>query len=60
MAAVNQIDVAELEQFRQAGPVTLLDVRTDPEVARGMIAGAHAYPAEPAPSALQGTGSGRR
>jgi len=36
---VSQIDPEHLEQLRQAGSVALLDVRTDPEVARGLIAG---------------------
>jgi rhodanese-related sulfurtransferase len=40
MAPVNHIDIAQLEQLRQDGPVVMLDVRTDPEVARGIIAGA--------------------
>ena len=44
MAAVNQIDVTELEGLKQAGPVLLLDVRTDVEVARGVIAGASHIP----------------
>jgi len=44
MSTVNHIDRAELLRLQQAGPVTLLDVRTDPEVARGMIAGARHIP----------------
>ena len=44
MAAVNQIDISELEHLKQAGPVLLLDVRTDAEVARGVIAGASHIP----------------
>jgi rhodanese-related sulfurtransferase len=40
MPPVRNIDVAELQQLRQSRPVVLLDVRTDAEVARGMIAGA--------------------
>ena len=44
MAAVNQIDVNELERLKQAGPVLLLDVRTDAEVARGVIGGATHIP----------------
>lgn len=40
MAAVDHIDIPGLEQLRQDGPVVLLDVRTDAEVARGVIAGA--------------------
>ena len=44
MAAVNQIDISELEHLKQAHPVLLLDVRTDAEVARGVIAGASHIP----------------
>jgi rhodanese-related sulfurtransferase len=44
MSMVKQIDNAELERMRQSGAVVLLDVRTDPEVARGIIAGARHIP----------------
>lgn len=44
MTPANQIDTAELQRLQQAGPVTLVDVRTDAEVARGMIAGARHIP----------------
>jgi rhodanese-related sulfurtransferase len=44
MAPVDQIDIARLEQLRQEGSVLLLDVRTDAEVARGIIAGAKHIP----------------
>ena len=44
MAPVHHIDIAQLEQLRKDGPVTLLDVRTDAEVARGIIAGAKHIP----------------
>jgi len=44
MAPVNHIDIAQLEQLRKDGPVTLLDVRTDAEAARGIIAGAKHIP----------------
>ena len=44
MAAVNQIDINELERLKQAGPVLLLDVRMDAEVERGVIAGATHIP----------------
>ena len=44
MTSVNHIDRAELERLQRAGPVTLLDVRTDAEVARGIIAGARHIP----------------
>jgi rhodanese-related sulfurtransferase len=40
MAPVDHIDIAQLEHLRQDAPVVLLDVRTDAEVARGIIAGA--------------------
>jgi rhodanese-related sulfurtransferase len=40
MTAVNHIDLAELQRLQQAAAVTLVDVRTDVEVARGVIAGA--------------------
>jgi rhodanese-related sulfurtransferase len=41
---MNNIDAEQLQQLRQAAVVTLLDVRTDPEVARGFIAGAKHVP----------------
>ena len=41
---MDDIDAEQLEQLRRSGPVTLLDVRTDPEVARGLIAGAKHVP----------------
>jgi rhodanese-related sulfurtransferase len=44
MAVMNHIDAEQLEQLKQAGTVALLDVRTDPEVARGLIAGAKHVP----------------
>jgi rhodanese-related sulfurtransferase len=44
MTSVNHIDIAQLEQLRKDGPITLLDVRTDAEVARGIIAGAKHIP----------------
>jgi len=44
MAAVNQIDINELERLKQAGPVLLLAVRTYAEVERGVIAGATHIP----------------
>jgi rhodanese-related sulfurtransferase len=50
MAPVDQIDVARLEKLRQEGPVVLLDVRTDPEVARGFIAGALHIPLNQLPA----------
>jgi rhodanese-related sulfurtransferase len=50
MSAVKQIDVGELERLKQAGPVLLLDVRTDAEVARGLIVGARHIPLHLLPS----------
>lgn len=37
MSPVQNIDAAELQRLQQIGPVVLIDVRTDAEVARGMI-----------------------
>lgn len=39
-----QIDAAELARMQEAGSVVLIDVRTDAEVARGYLAGAHHIP----------------
>ncbi|HZR02508.1 MAG TPA: rhodanese-like domain-containing protein [Burkholderiales bacterium] len=39
-----QVDAAELERMLSSGQTELLDVRTDVEVARGMIAGAKHIP----------------
>jgi rhodanese-related sulfurtransferase len=50
---MNQIDPEELEQLRQAGSVVLLDVRTDPEVARGLIAGSKHIPLNQLPGRYQ-------
>ena len=44
MIAVSAIDPVQLEQLRRETPVTLLDVRTDAEVARGLIEGAKHIP----------------
>jgi rhodanese-related sulfurtransferase len=44
MASINQIDPGQLDALRRAGSVALLDVRTDPEVARGLIAGSKHIP----------------
>ena len=44
MSSVNPIDVPGLEELRKKGPVTLVDVRTEAEVARGIIAGAKHVP----------------
>jgi rhodanese-related sulfurtransferase len=41
---IKQIDTAELCRMQEAGTVVLVDVRTDAEVARGHIAGAHHIP----------------
>jgi len=47
---VNQIDSAGLETLRRDGPVVLIDVRTDAEVARGMIAEAKHIPLNQLPA----------
>jgi rhodanese-related sulfurtransferase len=52
MTAIPQIDVTELERLRSAGPLLLVDVRTDAEVARGIIAGARHIPLQALPSRL--------
>jgi rhodanese-related sulfurtransferase len=44
MTTIHHIDAAELDRLRAGGPVVLVDVRTDAEVARGMIAGAMHIP----------------
>ena len=44
MPAVNSIDAAELDRLQRSGPVVLVDVRTDAEVGRGIIAGARHIP----------------
>jgi rhodanese-related sulfurtransferase len=41
---VKNIDAAELHSLQQSGPVVLIDVRTDAEVARGMIPNARHLP----------------
>jgi rhodanese-related sulfurtransferase len=41
---VKNIDAAELQRLQQSGPVVLIDVRTDSEVAHGMIHGARHVP----------------
>lgn len=48
--AVNQIDSAGLEALRRESAVVLLDVRTDAEVARGIIAGAKHIPLNQLPA----------
>jgi rhodanese-related sulfurtransferase len=50
---VSQIDPEHLEQLRQTGSVALLDVRTDPEVARGLIAGSKHIPLNQLPGRYQ-------
>jgi rhodanese-related sulfurtransferase len=37
---MQHIDAAELQRLQQNGPIALVDVRTDAEVAQGMIPGA--------------------
>ena len=44
MTPIDHIDREGFERLRSAGPVTLLDVRTDAEIARGVIAGARHIP----------------
>lgn len=41
---IKHIDTAELSRWQESGPVVLVDVRTDAEVARGVIAGAQHIP----------------
>jgi rhodanese-related sulfurtransferase len=53
MTPVNQIDPGQLEELWQAGSVALLDVRTDPEVARGLIAGSKHIPLNQLPERYQ-------
>ena len=47
---MNQVDSAGLEALRSRGPVVLLDVRTDAEIARGMIPGARHIPLNQLPA----------
>jgi rhodanese-related sulfurtransferase len=47
---VKTIDSTELKDLQRNGPVVLLDVRTDPEVARGIIAGAKHIPLSELPA----------
>ena len=48
-----QIDPEQLEQLRQTSTVALLDVRTDPEVTRGLIAGSKHIPLNQLPGRYQ-------
>jgi rhodanese-related sulfurtransferase len=50
--AFGNIDAAELERLRESGPVTVVDVRTDAEVARGAIPGARHIPLQLLPQRL--------
>jgi rhodanese-related sulfurtransferase len=52
MTAIQHIDITELERLRSGGPLLLVDVRTDAEVARGIIAGARHIPLQTLPSRL--------
>jgi rhodanese-related sulfurtransferase len=47
---VNQIDPKGLDALQSEGRVVLIDVRTDAEVARGMIAGARHIPLNQLPA----------
>jgi len=47
---VNQVDSAGLADLQRKGDVVLLDVRTDAEVARGIIAGARHIPLNQLPT----------
>jgi rhodanese-related sulfurtransferase len=53
MASISQIDPRQLEALRLADSVALLDVRTDPEVARGFIAGSKQIPLNQLPERYQ-------
>jgi rhodanese-related sulfurtransferase len=44
MGDLSNIDVARLQQLQAAGDLVLVDVRTDLEVARGVIPGARHIP----------------
>jgi rhodanese-related sulfurtransferase len=45
-----QIDATELAHMQETGSVVLVDVRTDAEVARGQLAGAHHIPLQLLPA----------
>lgn len=44
MSHIQQIDAAELQRLQQERPVVLVDVRTDAEVARGILPSARHIP----------------
>jgi rhodanese-related sulfurtransferase len=50
MTTIHHIDAAELDRMRAGGRVILVDVRTDAEVARGMIEGAVHIPLHTLPA----------
>jgi rhodanese-related sulfurtransferase len=52
MTAIQHIDISELERLRSGGSLLLVDVRTDAEVAHGIIAGARHIPLQMLPSRL--------
>ena len=52
------IDVAELKRLRERGRVNLIDVRTDAEVAQGMLEGANHIPLHLLPLKAQELDSG--
>ena len=50
MQAVEQLGVADLRQMLESDGILLLDVRTDAEVARGLIRGARHIPLHQLPA----------
>jgi rhodanese-related sulfurtransferase len=44
MTGFKNLDVAQLQSMLAQGAIELVDVRTDAEIARGYIAGAHKLP----------------
>lgn len=52
VTAIQEINLAELERLRASGPLVLLDVRTDAEVAHGVISGARHISLQTLPSRI--------
>jgi rhodanese-related sulfurtransferase len=52
MLPVHHIDAEELQRLQESGPLVLVDVRTDAEVARGMIPQARHIPLHELPQRL--------